>query len=103
MRRLLWSVLPLVAAAVFRVPNTASAQVGSIAGVVRDASDAVLPGVTVEVASPALIEKTRTTVTDSGGRYTIPSLSVGTYSITFTLSSFSTVKRENVIVSSDFT
>src|SRR4029079_16659414 len=67
------------------------------------ASDAVLPGVTVEVASPALIEKTRSTVTDSNGRYQITALSVGTYTVTFTLSSFSTVKQANVIVSSDFT
>jgi len=102
MRRLLWSVLPLVAAAIFLVPHTASAQVGSISGVARDASDAVLPGVTVEVASPALIEKVRTTQTDGNGRYQISSLSVGTYTVTFTLSGFSTVKQSNVVVSSDF-
>src|SRR4051812_28777400 len=103
MRRLLWSVLPLVAAAIFLVPNAASAQVGNIAGVARDASDAVLPGVTVEVASPALIEKTRSTVTDSSGRYQITALSVGTYTVTFTLTGFSTAKQSNVIVTSDFT
>jgi len=103
MRRLLWSVLPLVAAVVFLVPDTASAQVGSISGVVRDAQDAVLPGVTVEVASPALIEKTRSTVTDGNGRYQISALSVGTYSVTFTLTSFTTVRQANVVVSSDFT
>jgi hypothetical protein len=103
MRRLLWSVLPLVAAAIFLVPNTASAQVGTIAGVARDASEAVLPGVTVEVASPALIEKTRSTVTDNSGRYQITSLSVGTYSVTFTLNGFTTVKQQNVVVTSDFT
>jgi hypothetical protein len=103
MRRLLVSVLPLVAAVLFLVPQTASAQVGSIAGVVRDASGAVLPGVTVEVTSPALIEKTRSTTTDNNGRYQITALSVGSYSVTLTLSGFSTFKRENVIVTSDFT
>jgi hypothetical protein len=103
MRRLLVSVLPLVAAAIFLVPHTASAQVGSIAGVVKDASGAVLPGVTVEVASPALIEKVRSTTTDDNGRYQIPALSVGSYSVTMTLAGFSTFKRQNVIVTSDFT
>jgi hypothetical protein len=104
MRRLLWSVLPLVAAAIFLVPHTASAQVGSVAGVVRDASDAVLPGVTVEVTSPALIEKVRSTVTDnSTGRYQITNLPVGTYTVTFTLTGFSVVRQTNVIVTSDFT
>jgi hypothetical protein len=103
MRRLLVSVLPLVAAAIFLVPHTASAQVGSIAGVVKDASGAVLPGATVEVASPALIEKVRSTTTDNNGRYQIPALSVGSYSVTISLSGFSTFKRENVPVTSDFT
>ena len=65
MRRLLVSVLPLVAAAVLFAPTPAFAQVGGIAGVVRDASGAVIPGVTVEVTSPALIEKVRSTVTDN--------------------------------------
>ena len=63
----------------------------------------MLPGVTVEVASPALIEKVRSTQTDSNGRYQITALSVGTYTVTFTLNGFSTVKQSNVIVSSDFT
>jgi len=102
MRRLLWSVLPLVAL-MFLMPRAASAQVGSISGVVRDASDSVVPGVTVEVSSPALIEKVRSTQTDTNGRYQLNALSVGTYTVTFTLSGFSTVKRENVIVTSDFT
>jgi hypothetical protein len=103
MRRVLSSVLPLVAAAVFLLPSTASAQVGSIAGVVRDASDAVLPGVTVEVSSPALIERVRSTQTDGNGRYQITALSVGTYTVTFKLQGFSPAKRDNVIVTSDFT
>src|SRR6478672_469712 len=103
MRRLLVSLLPLVAAAILLVPHTASAQVGSIAGVVRDASGAVLPGVTVEVTSPALIEKVRSTTTDNNGRYQITALSVGSYSVSISLPGFSTFKRENVVVNTDFT
>jgi len=87
MRRLLWSVLPLVAL-MFLMPRAASAQVGSISGVVRDASDSVVPGVTVEVSSPALIEKVRSTQTDTNGRYQLNALSVGTYTVTFTLPGF---------------
>src|SRR5262245_35417447 len=76
---------------------------GTIAGVVKDASGAVLPGVTVEVASPALIEKTRTAVTDGAGQYAIISLPVGTYDVTFTLEGFSTVKRAGIQVLANFT
>src|SRR5437879_4502092 len=61
-----------------------------IAGVVRDSSGGVLPGVTVEASSPALIEKVRTAVTDSEGRYNIVDLRPGNYTVTFTLTSFST-------------
>jgi hypothetical protein len=86
------------------VPATSSAQsLGTIAGVVRDASGAVLPGVTVEVASPALIEKVRTVVTDGGGQYQIVSLPPGVYAATFTLTGFSTVKREGIEVTINFT
>ena len=60
-------------------------------GLVKDESGAVLPGVTVEAASPALIEKSKTVVTDSNGRYTIVDLRQGTYKITFILAGFSTV------------
>src|SRR3954467_8432614 len=80
------------------LPASAWAQV-SIAGVVTDNSGAVLPGVTVEAASPALIEKVRTATTDGSGRYRIESLQPGAYSVTFSLAGFSTVKRENVNVS----
>ena len=73
----------------------ASAQInGSITGVVKDASGAVLPGVTIEVASPALIEKIRTAVSDGQGLYRIVDLRPGTYTVTFTLPGFSTLKRE---------
>src|SRR6058998_2263734 len=69
---------------------------GSIAGVVTDASGAVLPGVTVEATSPALIEKVRTVVTDAQGQYKIVELRPGTYAVTFTLPGFSRVRREGV-------
>ncbi len=85
----------LAALAVFLIPATVFAQ-ASLTGTVRDASGAVLPGVTVEAASPALIEKTRTAVTDGTGQYRIIDLRPGTYSLTFTLTGFNTVKRENI-------
>ena len=75
-----------------RSGSAQSATAGSIAGVVRDATGAVLPGVTVEAASPALIEKVRTVVTDGEGQYKISELRPGTYTVTFTLAGFSTVK-----------
>src|SRR5262245_19731319 len=65
----------------------------SIAGIVRDSSSAVIPGVTVEAASPALIEKVRTVVTDGQGQYKIVDLRPGTYTVTFTLVGFNVVKR----------
>jgi len=85
----------LVFAMVVGVPLTALAQ-ASLTGVVRDTSGAILPGVTVEAASPVLIEKVRTGVTDGTGRYVIIDLRPGTYTVTFTLASFSVVKREAV-------
>jgi hypothetical protein len=75
----------------------------SIAGVVRDASGAVLPGVTVEAASPVLIEKVRTVATDGAGQYRIEQLRPGTYTVTFSLPGFSTVKRDGVVLSGSFT
>jgi hypothetical protein len=101
MRRLLTS-LPLLTIVLF-LPSVAYAQVGNVAGTVRDASGAVMPGVSVEVTSPALIEKVRSTVTDAGGRYQITALPVGTYAVTFALQGFSTIKRENIALTSDFT
>ena len=79
------------------IPTTAFAQ-GSIGGLVKDSTGAVLPGVTVEAASPVLIEKVRTTISDSSGRYQIVDLRPGSYTITFTLPGFNTVKRDGVIV-----
>jgi hypothetical protein len=84
------------------VPATVFAQ-ASIAGVVRDASGAVLPGVTVEAASPALIEKIRTVVSGADGQYRIVDLRPGPYTVTFTLAGFSTVRREGLELSGSLT
>src|SRR5687767_15204042 len=92
----------LVMSAFLLLPALASAQ-SSIVGVVRDASGAVLPGVTVEASSPALIEKVRSVTTDGSGQYTIVNLPPGTYSVSFQLPGFSTVKRETLQVSANFT
>jgi hypothetical protein len=80
----------------------ASAQ-ASITGVVRDSSGAVLPGVTVEASSPVLIQKVRNAVTDGNGQYRIVDLPAGTYSVTFQLTGFTTVRREGVELSGAFT
>ena len=82
----------------FLLPSTASAQ-ASLTGVVRDTSGAVLPGVTVEAASPVLIEKVRTAVTDGNGRYQMIDLRPGAYTVTFTLAGFNTVRRDGVTLS----
>src|ERR671928_133883 len=77
------------------IPAAAFAQ-ASIAGVVKDTSGAVLPGVTVEAASDVLIEKVRSAVTDGSGQYRIVDLRPGTYVITFRLTGFNTVKRDGI-------
>ena len=69
---------------------------------VTDASGAVLPGVTVEASSPALIEKVRTVVTDGTGQYRIEQLRGGVYTVTFTLPGFNTVRREGVELAGSF-
>src|SRR5438552_3523445 len=76
---------------------------GTIAGVAKDATGAVLPGVSVEVSSPALIEKVRSATTDGSGQYAVVSLPIGTYSVTFMLPGFGTVKREGVEILANFT
>ena len=81
------------------LPAAALAQQATIAGVVKDTSGAVLPGVTVEISSPALIEKTRSAVTDGSGQFQIIQLVPGTYTVTFTLQGFNTFKRDAVEVS----
>ena len=83
---LVWAVL---------LPSVAYAQ-ASIAGVVKDPTGAVLPGVTVEAASPVLIEKVRSAVTDGNGRFQIVDLRPGAYTITFSLPGFNTFKRDGV-------
>jgi Carboxypeptidase regulatory-like domain len=83
--------------AVGLMPSLAYAQ-ATLAGVARDASGAILPGVTVEASSPALIERTRSAVTDGNGQYQIVDLRPGTYSLKFTLPGFTTVEREGVAV-----
>ena len=75
----------------------------TIAGTVRDDTGAVMPGVTVEASSDALIEKVRTVVTDNTGQYKVVNLSPGVYIVTFTLPGFSTVRREGIQLSTDFT
>jgi len=84
------------------VPAAAFAQ-ASITGVVKDASGAILPGVTVEASSPALIEKTRSAITDGSGQYRIVDLRAGVYSVTFTLTGFSSVKRDGIELTGSFT
>ena len=96
MRRVLNVAVAL--AGIQLLPNVVHAQ-ATIAGVIRDASAAVLPGVTVEASSPVLIEKTRTVVSDGTGQHRITDLLPGTYSVTFTLTGFSSVKRDGVEVS----
>src|SRR5689334_3080314 len=84
------------------MPAAAAAQ-AVIAGTVKDSSGAVLPGVAVEAASPALIEKVRTAVTDGAGQYRIEDLRPGAYTVTFALQGFSTLKREGIELTGAFT
>ncbi len=85
----------VVLAWVLLIPRAVFAQ-GSITGTVKDATGAVLPGVTVEASSPVLIEKVRSGVTDGSGLYRIVDLRPGTYTVTVTLPGFATVKREGL-------
>src|SRR5262245_49497075 len=104
MRRAVWVAAALaLGAAIFGAPRSLHAQeAASIIGVAQDSSGAVLPGVTVEAASSALIEKSRTAVTDGAGRYAIIDLRPGEYTVTFTLSGFKTVVRSGIILSGAF-
>ena len=102
MRRPCFAMVGVFLALVF-LPRISPAQgigAAGIVGVVRDASGAVLPGVTVEAASPVLIERVRTTVTDGEGRYQIAELRPGVYSVTFSLQGFTTFRRDGLELSS---
>ena len=99
-----WSALPgIVALAVLVLTPAVSFAQSSIAGVVTDASNAVLPGVTVEASSPALIEKVRTVITDGSGRFQLVDLRPGLYNVTFTLPGFKSVVREGLSLPATFT
>lgn len=89
-------------AGLFLLPSLAHAQ-STFTGSVKDVSGAVLPGVTVEVQSPVLIEKVRTVVTDENGAYRVTDLRPGLYTITFTLTGFAPIKRDQLQLPSDFT
>src|SRR5205823_4956557 len=91
----------LVLSVLLLLPSAAYAQ-AAITGVVKDASGGVLPGVTVEAASPALIERVRSVVTDATGQYKIVDLRPGTYDVTFSLPGFTTVKREGIELAGTF-
>jgi hypothetical protein len=90
----------LSALVVFSAPAQAQS---AIAGVVRDTSGGVLPGVTVEASSPALIQGMRTTVTDSQGRFQIVDLRPGVYTVTFNLAGFATLRRQDIELPTAFT
>ena len=102
MRKVIWRLMASASAMII-FPVLGLAQFGSIAGVVRDGSGAILPNVTVEAASPVLIEKSRTAVSDASGQYRVEQLRPGTYTVTFTLPGFSTFRREGVEISEGFT
>src|SRR5579871_4210858 len=99
--RLLRRIMAAAAAAVL-LPAAVYAQ-AVIAGTVKDASGAVLPGVTVEASSPALIEKVRSAVTDGTGQYRVEDLRPGVYTVTFSLTGFSAVRREGIELTGSFT
>src|SRR5260221_1090301 len=92
-------LIPRIIGVLMGMTLSSAAYAQTIAGTVRDESGAMLPGVTVEASSPALIEKSRTAVTDGTGQYQITNLRPGTYTITFTLTGFNTVRREGVELS----
>ena len=103
-RRRMSSLVRILVLIVIGVCAAAEARAQSaIAGVVRDASGALLPGVTVEASSPALIEGTRAAVTDGAGSYRIVDLRPGEYAVTFTLTGFRAMKRDGITLPASFT
>ena len=103
MVRVKWSRFLLVALLGLLAAPVAAFADSSIAGIVTDATGGVLPGVTVEVTSPALIEQTRSVVSDAAGAYRIVDLRPGTYKVTFTLPGFNTFVRDGIVLETDFT
>lgn len=97
------SAVLVVALSAWLGPAAWAQQASGIAGIVRDSSGGILPGVTVEAASPALIEKIRAAVTDGEGRYNIVDLRPGSYTVTFTLPGFNTFRREGIDLPAGFT
>src|SRR5262249_36838437 len=98
----LWRTAVIATGCLLAASGAAWAQ-SAISGTVKDASGAVLPGVTVTATSPALIEKSKTTVSDPSGQYRIVDLRPGTYEVNFELTGFQTVKREGVELPANFT
>src|SRR5262245_61209379 len=99
----LWCMRAATTIGVLLVCSMASAQSGAIGGVVKDSSGGVMPGVTVEASSPALIEKVRNVTTDAAGQYKIVNLPVGVYKVTFTLEGFASTSLDQISLTSGFT
>ena len=103
-RQRIWTASAAMMTALLFLSGTAAAQgTSGIAGVVKDTSGGVLPGVTVEANSPVLIEKVRTATTDEQGQYKIINLIPGVYTVVFTMTGFGTIRREGIDLSSNFT
>jgi hypothetical protein len=96
-------IVVLLALALPAVALAQGTSTAAIAGVVKDPSGGILPGVTVEATSPALIEKVRSAVTNERGEYRLPELPPGAYTVTFTLPGFATLKREGLELRTNFT
>src|SRR5262245_55604204 len=97
-----WIVIGWLMTGLIALPSTVHAQgavLATVTGIVQDSSGGVLPGVTVEVSSPVLIEKVRSAATDSTGRYRLINLPAGAYTLTATLTGFNTVRREGIELS----
>ena len=86
----------------FGAASESAQEGGRIVGQVQDASGGAMPGVTIEAASDALIERVRSAVSDASGRFALISLRPGTYTVTFSLTGFKSVRREGVILQGDF-
>ena len=102
MRRFVMQAVFVLCAAFGTASSLAAQEAASIVGVVRDTSGAVMPGVTIEASSPALIEKVRNAVTDGSGRFAIIDLRPGSYVVAFTLPGFKSVRREGIILAGAF-